>query len=78
VAHPVPVHPARQIHEWAYRNRPLAEEQKESNWQKLKIRARIAHVFGSMSQSMKGFYLRSIGRRWHAPLPDARFHPTHP
>jgi len=51
------------IHERAYRNRPLSEAQKESNRQKSKIRARIEHVFGFMSQSMKGFYLRYIGRR---------------
>ena len=55
-----------QIHERAYRNRPLTEEQKESNRQKSKIRARIEHVFGYMSQSMKGFYLRYIGRRRNA------------
>ncbi len=54
------------IHERAYRNRPLTEEQKESNRQKSKIRARIEHVFGFMSQSMKGFYLRYIGRRRNA------------
>jgi IS5 family transposase len=52
-----------QIHERAYRNRPLTEEQKASNRKKSKIRARIEHVFGFMSQSMKGFYLRYIGRR---------------
>jgi IS5 family transposase len=51
------------IHERAYRNRPLSDAQKESNRQKSKIRARIEHVFGYMSQSMKGFYLRYIGRR---------------
>jgi IS5 family transposase len=55
-----------QIHERAYRNRPLTEAQKESNRQKSKIRARIEHVFGYMSQSMKGFYLRYIGRRRNA------------
>jgi IS5 family transposase len=54
------------IHERAYRNRPLTDEQKESNRQKSRIRARIEHVFGYMSQSMKGFYLRSIGRRRNA------------
>ena len=54
------------IHERAYRNRPLTDEQKESNRQKSKIRARIEHVFGFMSQSMKGFYLRYIGRRRNA------------
>lgn len=55
-----------QIHERAYRNRPLTDEQKESNRQKSKIRARIEHVFGFLSQSMKGFYLRYIGRRRNA------------
>ena len=55
-----------QIHERAYRNRPLSDEQKASNRQKSKIRARIEHVFGFMSQSMKGFYLRYIGRRRNA------------
>lgn len=50
----------------AYRNRPLSEEQKESNRQKSKVRARIEHVFGYMSQTMKGFYLRYIGRRRNA------------
>ena len=44
----------------------LTGEQKESNRQKSKIRARIEHVFGYMSQSMKGFYLRYIGRRRNA------------
>lgn len=52
-----------QIHERAYRNRPLTDEQKERNRQKSKVRARIEHVFGYMSQTMKGFYLRYIGRR---------------
>ena len=54
------------IHERAYRSRPLSDAQKESNRQKSKIRARIEHVFGFMSQSMKGFYLRYIGRRRNA------------
>lgn len=54
------------IHERAYRNRPLSDEQKESNRQKSRIRARIEHIFGYMSQSMKGFYLRCIGRRRNA------------
>ena len=54
------------IHERAYRNRPLSDAQKESNRKKSKTRARIEHVFGFMSQSMKGFYLRYIGRRRNA------------
>jgi len=52
-----------QIHERAYRNRPLTDEQKATSRQKLKVRARIEHVFGYMSQTMKGFYRRYIGRR---------------
>ena len=56
----------RQIHERAYRNRPLTEEQKASNRQKSKIRVRLEHSFGYMSQSMKGFYWRAIGRRRNA------------
>ena len=50
----------------SYRNRPLTDAQQESNRRKSKIRARIEHVFGYMSQSMKGFYLRAIGRRRNA------------
>jgi transposase, IS5 family len=55
-----------QLHERAYRNRPLTDAQKESNRQKSKVRARIEHVFGYMSQTMKGFYLRYIGKRRNA------------
>ena len=54
------------LHERAYRNRPLTDEQKASHRQQSKIRARIEHGFGYMSQSMKGFYLRYIGRRRNA------------
>ena len=55
-----------QIHERAYRNCPLTEAQQEANRQKSKIRVRVEHVFGYMSQSMKGFYLRYLGRRRNA------------
>ena len=55
-----------QIHERAYRNRPLSEEQKERNRQKSKIRVRIEHLSGYMSPSLKGFYRRAIGRRRNA------------
>jgi len=41
---------------------PLADAQKESHRQKSKIRARIEHVFGYMSRTMKGFSLPSSGR----------------
>jgi IS5 family transposase len=51
-----------QIHERAYRGQALTEEQEESNRRKSKIRARIEHVFGYMTQSMGGLYLEYIGK----------------
>jgi len=51
------------IHEKGYRNRPLTDEQKESNRNKSKVRARIEHVYGFMTGSMKGITVRSIGRQ---------------
>ncbi|MGH9576958.1 MAG: transposase, partial [Terriglobales bacterium] len=50
------------LHERAYRNHPLSDAQQESNRQKSRIRVRLEHIFGYLSQSMKGFYLRAIGR----------------
>lgn len=50
-----------QIHERAYRNKPLTEAQEESNSLKSKTRARVEHVFGTIKHTMKGFALRSIG-----------------
>lgn len=49
------------IHEKGYRNRPLTEEQKNANREKSRIRARVEHVFGHMTQSMSGLFVRSIG-----------------
>jgi IS5 family transposase len=49
------------IHEKGYRNHPLTEEQKSSNREKSRIRARVEHVFGHMTQSMNGLFVRSIG-----------------
>ena len=49
-----------QIHERGYRNNPLTEEQKERNREKSKIRAKVEHVFASLSQ-MGGKLVRSIG-----------------
>jgi IS5 family transposase len=51
------------IHEQGYRNRPLTEEQKENNRQKSRVRARIEHVFGYMTNSMGGIFLTCIGMR---------------
>jgi len=49
------------INEKGYRNRPLTQEQKASNKEKSSIRARVEHVFGHMSNSMGGLYIRCIG-----------------
>jgi IS5 family transposase len=49
------------IHEKGYRNRPLTEKQKSDNRKKSSIRVRIEHVFGHITNSMNGFYIRSIG-----------------
>ncbi|MFR9552558.1 MAG: transposase, partial [Rikenellaceae bacterium] len=40
---------------------PLTDEQKASNREKSKIRARVEHVFGFMEQTMQGLHLRSVG-----------------
>ncbi|MDP1697106.1 MAG: IS5 family transposase [Xanthomonadaceae bacterium] len=50
-----------QIHERAYRNKPLSEAQGLSNTEKSRVRARVEHVFGHMHNSMGGIFLRSIG-----------------
>lgn len=40
------------IHEWAYRNRPLSEEQKDANRERSKTRAKVEHVLGSYVNEM--------------------------
>jgi len=49
------------IHERAYRNKPLTEVQRLSNTEKSRVRARVEHVFGAMTNEMGGIFLRSIG-----------------
>jgi IS5 family transposase len=50
-----------QIHEKGYRNKPLTDEQKISNRGKSKVRVRVEHVFGYMTNSMGGMTIRCIG-----------------
>lgn len=50
-----------QIHERAYRNHPLTEEQKLSNRSKSKTRAKVEHVFGIWVMQIGGKLVRSIG-----------------
>ncbi len=49
------------IHEKGYCNKPLSEEQKASNKEKSRVRARAEHVFGYMTNSMGGMTTRAIG-----------------
>lgn len=49
------------ICERAYRNKPLTEEQKASNREKSRVRCRIEHIFGFMTNNFKGLTLRCIG-----------------
>jgi IS5 family transposase len=52
------------VHERGYRGNPLTDLQKESNNKKSKIRARVEHIFGFMTNSMNnGLYMRSIGMK---------------
>jgi transposase, IS5 family len=50
-----------QIHERAYRNHPLTEEQIASNREKSKTRAKVEHVFGNWVMTMGGKLVRAIG-----------------
>ena len=49
------------INEKGTKNKPLTDEQKGSNWQKSKTRARVEHVFGYIARFMGGIYIRTIG-----------------
>jgi len=50
------------IHERAYRNKPLTDEQKDCNREKSKVRVRVEHVFGFIENSLGGSFIRSIGK----------------
>lgn len=49
------------VHERAYRGSPLSGEQKATNTERSRIRARGEHVFGHIANSMNGCYVRTIG-----------------
>lgn len=49
------------INEKGYKNKPLTDEQKADNREKSRIRARVEHIFGHMTNSMGGMFIRSIG-----------------
>ena len=46
------------IHQKGYKNKKLSEEERLHNHRKSKIRARIEHIFGFMTNTMNGIYLR--------------------
>lgn len=66
IAESLPQGCENQICEKGVRNHPLTDEQKENNRRKSKIRCRIEHIFGFMTNSMNGITIRSIGitRAW--------------
>jgi transposase, IS5 family len=49
------------ICEKGYRNKPLTKKQMAKNRKKSKVRARVEHIFGFMTNSMGGISIRSIG-----------------
>jgi IS5 family transposase len=50
-----------EVHERAYRNRPLTELQKVANRLKSSVRARVEHVYGHMETAMSGLMIHTIG-----------------
>ena len=49
------------VHEKGKRGKPLTDRQKASNKTKSKVRARVEHVFGSMTNEQSGLFSRVIG-----------------
>lgn len=49
------------VNEKGYRNKPLTEDQKTSNLEKSRVRARVEHIFGFVENSMNGSYIRTVG-----------------
>ena len=43
------------------RGRPLTEEQKQANREKAKVRARVEHIFGAITGSLKAHWQRCVG-----------------
>lgn len=50
------------IHERAYRNKPLTPEQDAANKERSRVRARVEHVFGHIETAMNGCYVRTVGK----------------
>lgn len=61
VAGKLPKDVVNMIHERGTKVQPLTEEQRKNNKKKSKVRCRIEHIFGFMTNSMHGITVRSIG-----------------
>lgn len=61
VAEKLPKNVINMIHERGTKVRPLSEDQQANNRRKTKVRCRIEHIFGFMTNSMHGLTIRSIG-----------------
>lgn len=61
IAKNLPKYCKNHICEKGTKNHPLTEEQKKNNREKSRIRCRIEHIFGFMTNSMNGITVRSIG-----------------
>ena len=46
------------VHEKGYRNNPLTLAQRKRNRKKSKVRARVEHIFGFMTNSMNRMFIR--------------------
>ena len=49
------------IHKKGKKNQPLSERSKKANTRRSRVRARVEHVFGSMTNEQGGLYSRAIG-----------------
>ena len=49
------------VHEKGYKSKPLNELQKKSNKNKSRVRAKVEHVFGSITNEQGGIFSRVIG-----------------
>lgn len=49
------------VHKKGKRNKPLTERDKKENTRKSKIRVRVEHVFGSITNEQGGLYFRVMG-----------------
>ena len=50
-----------QVHKKGHRNNPLTDRDKKANTTKSRVRARVEHVFGSITNEQRGLFNRVIG-----------------